>query len=103
MSLPIQFQIKCPSCSQSDQTILIEDLFFGLIEKDQKVIARFSIQPDQIKSLIRKIKPPTLERLPIWLIIPPDVLISIFVGIISYCWLLFLECNRNLMKSSHFR
>lgn len=82
MALPTQFQIKCPTCSQSDQTILIEDLYFGLIEKDQKVIARFSIQPDQIKSLLRDIRPPTLERLPIWLIIPPDTFIGIIIGII---------------------
>lgn len=82
MALPTQFQIKCPTCSQSVQTILIEDLYFGLIEKDQKVIARFSIQPDQIKSLLRDIRPPTLERLPIWLIIPPDTFIGIIIGII---------------------
>lgn len=82
MTLPTQYQIKCPTCSQSDKTILIEDLYFGLIEKDQKVVARFSIQPDQIKSLMRDIKPPTLERLPIWLIIPPDVFIGIIVGVI---------------------
>jgi hypothetical protein len=82
MSLPIQNQIKCPDCSQSDQTILIEDLYFGLIEKDQKVIARFSIQPDQIKPLLRDINPPTLERIPIWLIIPPDIFIGIIIGII---------------------
>ena len=82
MSLPIQNQIKCPACSQSDQTILIEDLYFGLIEKDQKAVARFSIQPDQIKPLLRDIKPPTLEKLPIWLIIPPDIFIGIIIGII---------------------
>ncbi|MBE0686790.1 MAG: hypothetical protein IH585_12440 [Anaerolineaceae bacterium] len=81
MSLPIQYQVKCPSCSQSDQTILIEELYFGLIERNQKVIARFSIQPGQIKSLLSKIKPPSLERLPFWLIIPPDVLIGIIVGV----------------------
>ena len=82
MSLPIQNQIKCPACSQSDQTILIEDLYFGLIEKDQKAVARFSIQPDQIKPLLQDIKPPTLEKLPIWLIIPPDIFIGIIIGII---------------------
>ncbi len=82
MTLPTQYQIKCPTCSQSDKTILVEDLYFGLIEKDQKVIARLSIQPDQIKSLLRDIKPPTLERLPIWLIIPPDTFIGIITGII---------------------
>ena len=82
MSIPSQYQIKCPVCSQTNQTILIEDLYFGLIEKDQNVITRLSIQPDQIKSLLREIKPPTLERLPIWLIIPPDGLIGIVVGVI---------------------
>lgn len=82
MSLPIQNQIKCPTCSQSDRIILVEDLYFGLIEKDQKVVARFSIQPDQIKPLLRDIKPPTLEKLPIWLIIPPDIFIGIIIGII---------------------
>ncbi|MBW6474801.1 MAG: hypothetical protein K0B14_16860 [Anaerolineaceae bacterium] len=82
MTLPTQFQIKCPTCSRSDQTILVEDIYFGLIEKDQKVIARFSIQPDQIKPLLRDINPPTLERLPIWLIIPPDIFIGIIIGII---------------------
>ncbi len=82
MTLSTQYQIKCPTCSRSDQIILVEDIYFGLIEKDQKVIARFSIQPDQIKSLLRDIKPPTLERLPIWLIIPPDIFIGIIIGII---------------------
>lgn len=81
MSLPNHYQIKCPTCSQTDQTILIEDLYFGLIEKDQKVITRFNLQPDQIKSLLREINPPSLERLPIWLIIPPDVLIGIIMSI----------------------
>jgi high-affinity K+ transport system ATPase subunit B len=60
----------------------VEDLYFGLIEKDQNVIAKFSIQPDQIKSLINEINPPSLERLPIWLIISPDVLVGIIVVII---------------------
>jgi hypothetical protein len=78
----MQYQIKCPTCSQSDRTILIEDLYFGLIENDHQNLAKFSIQPGQTKSLIREIKPPSLERLPIWLIIHPDVLIGIIVGVI---------------------
>lgn len=82
MTLPTQYQVKCPICSQSDQIILVEDLYFGLIEKDQKIIARFRIQPFQMKSILNEIKPPSLERLPIWLIIPPDVLVGIIMGII---------------------
>lgn len=82
MTLPTLYQIKCPACSRSDQTILVEDLYFGLIKKDQNVIAKYSIQPGQIKSLINEINPPSLERLPIWLIISPDVLIGIIVVII---------------------
>lgn len=82
MTQPTQYQIKCPTCSQSDRIILIEDLYFGLIEKDQTIVAKFSLKPNQIKSLLNEIKPPLLERLPIWLIIPPDVLIGIIVGVI---------------------
>lgn len=91
MTLPTQFQIKCPSCSQSDRTILIEDLYFGLIEMDQNVITKYSIQPDQIKSILREIRPPELTRLPFWLIIPPDQLMIAVLVTLVLITILFIE------------
>lgn len=72
-----QNQIKCPACHQSDQTILVEDLYFALIENEPETLSRFNLQPAQTKSLLRDIKPPSLEQLPIWFILPPDILSGI--------------------------
>ncbi len=72
-----QNQIKCPTCHQSDQTILVEDLYFALIENDQETLLRFNIQRTHTKSLLRDIRPPSLEHLPIWFILPPDILSGI--------------------------
>jgi hypothetical protein len=91
MTLSKQYQIKCPVCSQSDQVILIEDLYFGLIERDQNVITEYGIQPDQIKSILREICPPELTRLPFWLIVPPDqLMIAILVALVLIT-ILFIE------------
>lgn len=79
MSLHPQNQIKCPVCHQSDRTILVEDLYFALIENDKETLARFNFLPGQKKSILRNIQPPSLERLPIWFILPPDALSGIIL------------------------
>lgn len=80
-------KIHCPICQKTDSVILLEELYFGLIEKDPKIISRFNLQPDQIKNLEQQIRPPALERLPVWSIIPPD---TIFIFLILVIFLLFL-------------
>lgn len=91
MTLTTQYHINCPTCSQSERTILIEDLYFGLIERDQNVITKYSIQPDQIKSILREIRPPELTRLPFWLIVPPDQLMIAVLVTLVLITILFIE------------
>lgn len=82
MSGQTQNQIRCPVCQQTDQTILIEDLYFAMIENNKETLLRYQIPPVQMKSILRDIRPPHLERLPIWQIIPPDVLSGIIIFVI---------------------
>ncbi|HSM25188.1 MAG TPA: hypothetical protein VK856_10030 [Anaerolineaceae bacterium] len=70
--------IVCPNCKSSN-TIFIEDLYFALIEKDKQVLAQLKLNSDQCKSLVKHLNPPSLERLPIWAIIQPDILFSIII------------------------
>jgi len=71
-------KIVCPTC-KSTNTILIEDLYFALIEKDQQVLGKLKLDADQCKTLLRLLAPPSLDRLPIWLIIQPDILFSVLI------------------------
>lgn len=76
-------QIRCPLCKQSEQVLLLEDFYFGLIEKNPQMITQYNLNPVQIKNLSQKIAPPSLDRSPIWLIIPPDsIFLTIFLIII---------------------
>ena len=79
MSVQTQNQIRCPVCQQTDQTIPVEDLYFALIENNKEALSRYNIPSSQSKSIQRDIRPPLLDRLPIWQIIPPDVLIGIII------------------------
>lgn len=71
-------KIVCPTC-KSTNTILIEDLYFALIEKDQQVLGKLNLNAEQCKTLLRLLAPPSLDRIPIWLIIKPDILFSILI------------------------
>ena len=68
MTINSQLQIPCPKCHQSDQTILMEDLYFAIIQGDQGILNEFSLESKEAKKILREIKPPAMERLPIWLI-----------------------------------
>jgi hypothetical protein len=82
MSHPPQNQIRCPVCHQTDQTILVEDLYFALIENNKQILSRFDIPSAQKKSILRDIRPPDLEKLPIWQIISPDILSGTIILVI---------------------
>ena len=76
-------QIVCPICINSEQVFLLEDVYFGLIENNPQSIARFNLNPTQVKNLQQQIAPPSLDRAPIWLIIPPDIIFAtIFLAIV---------------------
>jgi len=76
-------QIVCPICKNSEQVFLLEDVYFGLIENNPKSNARFNLNTTQRKYLLQQITPPSLDRVPIWLIIPPDsVFATIFIVIV---------------------
>lgn len=83
MTNVLNHQIRCPLCKQSEQVLLLEDFYFGLIEKNTQMITQYNLSPVQIKNLSQLITPPSLDRSPIWLIIPPDsIFLTIFLIII---------------------
>lgn len=88
-----QLQIPCPKCHQSDQTILMEDLYFAIIEGDQGILNEFCLESKKAKKVLREIKPPAMERLPIWLIVKPDILVSIGLVIMVILTALFSQSS----------
>jgi hypothetical protein len=86
-------QIVCPICKNSEQVFLLEDVYFGLIEHNPPSNARFNLKPNQVKNLLQQIAPPSLDRAPIWVIIPPD---SIFATIILAIVLAIIFSDRPL-------
>jgi hypothetical protein len=84
--------VNCPICKQSDQVLLLEELYFGLIEKDQSILSK--LQPTlQTKTLLTQIQPPSLDRLPFWLITPPDYH---FLALVVVVILIFILTNTTL-------
>jgi len=99
MTISYQNRIACPTCQQTDKTILVEDLYFALIAHDKEIITRFQLSPEEIKSLLLKIKPPELEKLPLWMIQPPDHLLgTILVIIILMTFLLQDQTNVGFLQ-----
>jgi hypothetical protein len=94
--------IHCPVCNQTNQIVLIEELYFALIEKDQAFFSQHGIDSFQSKSIFRKISPPSLERLPIWLILSPDILIGSILGILLVFSLFSLNQNMQEVRNLFF-
>ena len=90
--------INCPVCKQSDQVLLLEELYFGLIQKDPAILSK--IPPSQQhKTLLNQIQPPSLDRLPFWLITPPDTL---FLALVIMVLLVFLFTSTPLTLETGF-
>ena len=69
-------QIVCPICQSSERVFLLEDVYFGLIENNPQSITRFNLNAIQVKNLLQQITPPSLDHVPIWVIIPPDIIFA---------------------------
>jgi len=93
MTMMANHTIHCPVCNQTNQIVLIEELYFALIEKDQAFFSKYNIDSSQSKFILRNITPPSLERLPIWLILSPDILIGTILGILLLFALFSLNQN----------
>ncbi len=90
--------VNCPICNQSDQVLLLEELYFGLIEKDQTILSTLQTS-HQAKTLLTQIQPPSLDRLPFWLITSPDYLFLVFVVVVI---LVFILTNTSLNLDTGF-
>ena len=97
MNMMENHTIHCPVCNQTNQIVLVDELYFALIEMDQAFFSKYNIDSSQRKFILRNITPPSLERLPIWLILSPDILIGTILGIL----LLFasFSLNQNMTEA----
>ena len=94
MTIKSQLQIPCPLCQQSDRTILMEDLYFTIIESDKPTLSELNLDGSQANKLLREIKPPSMDHLPFWLIVKPDILVSILLVIMVILTALFAQPSR---------
>ena len=70
---------NCPICENKENLMTIEKIYFGILENDQSLLNRLNIYPNQKKQLLKELRPPGLDKQPIWLILAPDILASIFL------------------------
>ncbi len=91
MTFKSQLEIPCPQCHQSDQTILMEDLYFSIIEGDKQTLSQLNLDNTHVKKILHEIKPPSMDHLPFWLIVKPDILVSIVLVIMVILTALYAQ------------
>ncbi len=93
MSTENYSKLNCPICQKSDQTILMEDLYFAIIHGDKDLLSVYGMDSAKTKKILAEVKPPALEKLPIWLIIKPDLLVIFFVLALMIISLSFINIS----------
>jgi hypothetical protein len=82
MDKPISW--PCPICQKNAPAILVQALYFDLLENKANLSGIFPLSELQKKELFRFLQPPQLERRPVWHILNPDI----FFGSITFITLI---------------
>jgi hypothetical protein len=70
---------NCPICENKEDIFSLDILYFGILENDQNILNHLKTSPNHKNRILKLLRPPGLNKQPIWLIIAPDILVSIFL------------------------